>query len=230
MKAFWQKYAAKLNALKTRERVLTGIAVSGVLGILIWALAIDPAAVTSKRVLSQIETHNATITTAEQQKTQLVAQLAQHPDAALETRIAEIDQQIAELDKTLGEKSRGLVAPDRMTGLVKGMLQSNANLRLVSLRTLAATPLVEPKETSPENAQDKAATVPVRIHGGVYKHGIELTVEGSYLDLMRYTEQLEAMPTQVMWQRTRVDATDFPRVRMTLTLFTLSLEKTWLTL
>lgn len=34
----------------------------------------------------------------------------------------------------------------------------------------------------------------------------------------------------VMWSRTRIDALDYPRVTMTLTLYTLSLDRTWLTI
>jgi MSHA biogenesis protein MshJ len=232
MKALWLRCAAKLNALSLRERVLAWLAVSGVLAMLVWALAVDPAATLSKRASAQIETHNATLSAAEQQKTLLMARLAQRPDQPLLDRIAEIDQQIATIDQTLGDKSRSLVAPDRMTAVVKGMLQANAKLRLVSMRTIPARPLVEPKPESGANAQNEHAANAnvVHVNGGIYKHGIELTVEGAYLDLMRYAEQLEALPTHLMWQRTRVDASEFPRVRMTLTLFTLSLEKTWLTL
>lgn len=230
MKALWQKYAMRLNALSLRERVLALIAVTGVLAVLIWALAVDSPAKVTKRASAEIETHKATIASMEQQKGDLAARLAVHPDQDLLNRIGEIDQQIAEVEKTLGDKSRGLISPERMTSVVKGILQSNTKLRLVALRTIPAMPLVEPK-AEPANAQSGGATVSqVKATSGIYKHGIELTVEGAYLDLMRYAEELEALPTHVMWQRTHVDASKFPRVRMTLTLFTLSLEKTWLTL
>lgn len=231
MKALWIRYASRLNALSFRERVLALVAVSGVLTTLIWALAVDPVMVLSKRAQTQIDTHNATIASMEQQKADLVSRLAQSPDQPLLDRIAAIDAQIAQIDKPLGDKSRGLVSPERMTAIVKGMLQSNAKLRLVALRTIPAAPLIEAKANELTNASTaRESQTTVHTNGGIYKHGIVLTVEGAYLDLMRYTEQLEALPTQVMWQRTHVDASEFPRVRMTLTLFTLSLEKTWLTL
>jgi MSHA biogenesis protein MshJ len=62
----------------------------------------------------------------------------------------------------------------------------------------------------------------------VYKHGIELTVEGAYLDLLRYQERLEKLPWHMFFARTSVDSSDYPKVRMTITLYTLSLEEAWL--
>ena len=62
----------------------------------------------------------------------------------------------------------------------------------------------------------------------VYKHGIELTVEGNYLDLLEYQTRLEKLPWRMFFARTSVNSVDYPRVLMTITLYTLSLEEAWL--
>jgi MSHA biogenesis protein MshJ len=95
----------------------------------------------------------------------------------------------------------------------------------MDVRTLPATPFVGPHErdgAAPREAAESEA--------GIYKHGLEITLEGSYPDLLAYAAQLEGLPARVLWNRTRIDATAYPRVTMTLTLYTLSLERTWLTI
>jgi MSHA biogenesis protein MshJ len=56
---------------------------------------------------------------------------------------------------------------------------------------------------------------------------VEIVVQGSYSDLLDYVSRLEKQPWQVYWGRT-VLAAEYPKVVVTLTLYTLSLDKSWL--
>jgi MSHA biogenesis protein MshJ len=62
----------------------------------------------------------------------------------------------------------------------------------------------------------------------IYKHGVKITVRGSYADLLQYLTALEKLPTQMFWGVAKMDVVKHPTVELTLTLYTLSLEKTWL--
>ena len=64
----------------------------------------------------------------------------------------------------------------------------------------------------------------------IFKHGVELTLRGSYFDMLDYLAQIEALPWQMYWGRLRLEARDYNRPVLTLTLYTLSLDKTWLTI
>ncbi len=66
--------------------------------------------------------------------------------------------------------------------------------------------------------------------GSIYRHGVELTVAGTYLDLLHYMAQLEAMPWQLYWGKANLQVETWPQARLTLTLFTLSLDKKWINL
>ena len=61
----------------------------------------------------------------------------------------------------------------------------------------------------------------------VYKHGVEVVVEGSYASLLAYVARLEHQPWQVYWGKTVLSA-DYPKVVVSLTLYTLSLDRAWL--
>ena len=78
------------------------------------------------------------------------------------------------------------------------------------------------------SAAGVAAKSPAAPKNLVYKHGIELTVEGNYLDLLSYQARLEKLPWRMFFARTSVNSIDYPKVLMTVTLYTLSLEEAWL--
>lgn len=66
--------------------------------------------------------------------------------------------------------------------------------------------------------------------GIIYKHGVELTVQGSYPELLSYLAELEKMPWQLFWGKVKMNVEEYPRATLTLTVFTLSLDKKWLNL
>ena len=112
-----------------------------------------------------------------------------------------------------------------MVRVLEDMLNRDSHVRLVKLRTLPVSALVEPVGGTAGGA---AATSPAPAKNLVYKHGIELTVEGGYLDLLEYQSRLEKLPWRMFFARTSVNSVEYPKVLMTITLYTLSLEEAWL--
>ncbi|KQQ40330.1 hypothetical protein ASF61_06050 [Duganella sp. Leaf126] len=64
----------------------------------------------------------------------------------------------------------------------------------------------------------------------LYRHSVEIVVQGSYLDMIDYMQALETLPAQLFWGGARLDATRYPSATLTLTLSTLSLDEKWMTL
>ena len=63
---------------------------------------------------------------------------------------------------------------------------------------------------------------------GVYQHGIEIRLAGSYNALLNYLEELERMPQRVMWNHVSLTVEKYPRNVMVLRVYTLSLDRNWL--
>jgi len=53
-------------------------------------------------------------------------------------------------------------------------------------------------------------------------------VRGSYADLLQYLAALEKLPTQMFWSMAKMNVVKYPEAELTLTLYTLSLDETWL--
>jgi MSHA biogenesis protein MshJ len=64
--------------------------------------------------------------------------------------------------------------------------------------------------------------------GNIYKHGVEITLRGGYLDMLDYLTQLERFPLRMYWGQMQLDASNPAYATMVLTVYTLSLDKAWL--
>jgi len=64
----------------------------------------------------------------------------------------------------------------------------------------------------------------------LYRHGVELVLQGSYLDMVAYMEALEHLPVQLFWGKAVLEADSYPVAKLSLTLYTLSLDDKWMKL
>ena len=87
----------------------------------------------------------------------------------------------------------------------------------------APLPVAQPGPGSVAGAEVKAPEL-------LYRHGVEIVVQGSYLEMINYMQALEALPVQLFWGGARLDAQQYPEARLTLTLYTLSLDEKWMKL
>jgi MSHA biogenesis protein MshJ len=162
---------------------------------------------------------------------------AQDPDAAARVRLAALDVEAVQLTQRLRDMQGGLVAPEHIVPLLESILRANGRLQLVSLNTLAPAPVgaAGPGAAAP-GTQAKPPAEPAPAAPGaatpdlLYRHGVELTVRGNYLDMVNYLDALEKMPTQLFWGRAVLEVDEYPNAYLTLTLYTLSLERKWIRL
>lgn len=221
MKQLWRKFSDRFARLARRERAI--VLGGGVIAIvLVGGSGIDASLGRARQLEAKVALARADTAVARAKTAEFIRQLAQDPDAVTRVRIAQVRAEIERIDTHLNGLHGGLVAPARMAGILQDMLTRNRRVQLVSLKTLPVTPLVDAgKESKQGSGQEETAR-------NVYKHGIELTLQGGYLDLLDYLAQLERLPWQMFWAHARLDATDYPRVRITVTVYTLSLDKNWL--
>jgi MSHA biogenesis protein MshJ len=225
MKQAWEKLAGRFDALQPRERVMVFAAGVAIIAALGFVLAIDGALARYKNFATNAEKHRIDLAQLQKQNAELSRLLAQDPDAEGRKQIDDLQRRLGGYDNELRGVQQALVPPNRMVRVLEDMLNRDSRVRLVKLRTLPVAALVEPAGGTAGGA---AANPQAPAKNLVYKHGIELTVEGSYLDLLEYQSRLEKLPWRMFFARTRVNSVDYPKVFMTITLYTLSLEATWL--
>lgn len=207
MLAGLQPYIDRIDALSLRERVLSFLAICVVLVAIVDNVLIEPTIARQKLVSGQIDRQRGEIA-AMQEKLKATVD-AQSVDKSGERR-KELDvlkKEIEALDRQLADKQRDLVPPDRMVSLLRDLLRRNRSVQVDSLRSIEPTPL--------------------GAEGGLYRHGVELVLSGSYLDLLAYITSIERLPVKIYWGSVSLGG-GYPTVTMNLTLYTLSLDRSWL--
>ncbi len=222
IKQRWQEWRGQFNRRSMRERVLMTAGSMAVLVVLFDALALGPLAVEQKRLSAQVVEARNSIKTNE---AILNAGRGQaDPDEVKRRYRDELRKQIADIDTKLQGLQRGLVPPDQVTKLLEGVLTRERGLTLVSLHKLP----VQRFQTGGGATQADSKVVVGTTDRSIYQHSFEIAVEGSYVDLHGYLAKLEKLPWQLFWGKVTLDAGAHPRLRLTLTLHTLSLNKVWL--
>jgi len=224
MKEQWKMYAARIDALSLRERLMVFVAAIVVAVYLVFALSIEPGQKREKMLTAQTLQQRNELQVLQQQ-VQVLGKRMADPDGASRTRRDDLQVQIAAIDDSLKSMQHSLVPAQRMNTLLQSMLARNPRLQLVSMRTLPLSTLVEKRAGAPEAA---AADKQALSEGNVFKHGVEVRVAGSYADLYDYLQRLEKLPARMFWSRATLNAGDYPKVTLTVTIYTLSLDKAWL--
>ena len=128
-------------------------------------------------------------------------------------------------DAALRSFGTSLVHAAEMLPLLDHMLTQVGGLHLRSMQSLPRTELAVPARGAEAASAPKGDAGPT-----LYRHGVELTVEGSYADLLAYLQALETMPQRVLWGGVQLKVEQYPKALLTLRLYTLSLDRGWLEL
>ena len=236
----WTQLTNKIDALTLRERGIMLLLLSAAIIVLFNSLLIDPQYAKQKILSDKIKQEQVQIAATRMEIAQRVVNLNADPDIEIKKRIASAEQQLAQIDGTLQDLQKNLVRPEKMTALLENILRRNHKLQLLSLKNLPVTNVIDELEdstslTSKAVAQINPTTVtavsaPDNFHGAIYKHEVEIVLQGSYLDMLNYMRELESLPEQVYWNKGKLTVIEYPKASLTLQLFTLSLEKKWLNL
>lgn len=239
MKRQWLQFVARVEALQPRERIMAFGAVLVVVVYLASAVVFGPLARKEAALKATLQQQAVTIDGIDADIAAKARAYANDPNDALRKRLGEVRAETARTSEELRTMQKGLVPADRIAPLLETILRANGRLKLVSLKTLPATTLSDAAASAPATpaatpapaaAAQGATPVVVKAPDLLYRHGVELTLRGSYLDMVDYMHALETLPTQLFWGKAQLDAEDYPNVRLTLTLYTLSLDPKWMKL
>ncbi|OFA09165.1 hypothetical protein [Duganella phyllosphaerae] len=130
------------------------------------------------------------------------------------------------LEQALQQSALQKTPPPATQGAAPGSNPAN-----IAAITAATTPATAPQPMPvPGLGPDPATIATAKPRELLYRHGVEIVLQGSYLDMINTMQALEALPVQLFWGGARLDAQQYPEARLTLTLYTLSLDEQWMKL
>ena len=237
--AAWTRFAERFDALPTRDRAAAFAGAIVVVALaLIW-LVVTPAVNGGRAAARELDRKRDEVAALREQSQKLAAELQRDPDEAMRRRIDVLRERLTATEQRLDAWRRQLIAPDRMAGLLRELLARNRGLELLEMKSIApevisgevarAVQGPEPKNVTTgagEAPAGKAAATTMPI----YRHGLELRVRGTYLNQLRYLTELERMPQRMFWRNVEITSESYPEVEMRLTVYTLSLDRAYLSL
>jgi MSHA biogenesis protein MshJ len=213
MRALLKQYAERIDSASLRERVMMFLAAALVLMFLAYTALIKPLRDSQRRLSAEITQNERELRTIQGEVQRLARARGADPDARNRERGAVLRAELATLDSQIAEEQRRFTPPQRMREVLQEMLQREKRLRLIDLKTLPVSDLT---------------TTQAQAGRRVFRHGVELTLAGSYLDLYAYLSALERLSTQLYWGRAEMVVAEYPVATLKLTVYTLSFDQAWL--
>ena len=218
IRRYWIVARNRIDDLSLRERVLVFLAAAFVMISLVDLTLLEPLFAKKKVLAEQVIQRQEKMKELQAQMEALLQARRNEVNSPLRGRLSQLKQQFQEQDNYLQSHRDHLVDPNRMADLLQQVLNNNGKLQLVALKTLPVSLLIEKPQGVTGNDGQKQ----------IYKHGVQITVRGRYLDLLSYVTALEKLPAQMFWGEMSLTVDQYPDSVLALTLYTLSLDKTWL--
>ncbi|GMQ88469.1 MAG: hypothetical protein BMS9Abin08_1717 [Gammaproteobacteria bacterium] len=206
-----QQWVERIDALELRERILLLAAGIVVLYLLMDSLGLQPilkAQQVSGQRISDLETKLGAM---RQQADLFNYKSGQEPLAERQKNRDSLAAELAGLDDRIVGQLGALVEPAQAAEMLEQVLTGHRGLKLKSLQANS-----EPLTDLDIGEQQS--------NGGLGRYQIEMVVEGGYLDLLRYLQELEAMPWKFFWQEVDFQTADYPRAETRLQLYTLGAQ------
>lgn len=234
MKAAWRALAGRFAARSRRERLM--VAALLVIGLPLAALSlwVEPAWRAHLALQAELAALRA-------ESARLANRQPLDPNAMARTELASLQARLVQDQKAVAELSRSMVAPTEMVQLLERLLARHPGVRLLGMRSLASEPWAGIKPGSDPDAgaantaaASSGASAPPPGAGnqrnGLYRHGVELELEGGWHALRAYLADIEQSPRRLQWGQLHLTSQEHPTTRMKISLHTLSLEAAWLQL
>jgi MSHA biogenesis protein MshJ len=224
--ARWKAWSAAFSARARREKIVIGIAALAIVFALADNFWITPATQRLADEQKALETKRNELQQIVAQANALAEQARQR-DAQVATALAAAKQDVGSVSAQLAEFERALVPARRMTEFLRGLMPGTS-IEMVALKTLPPAPLVQRAAGKDGKEADAAAKAAAAKQPNLYKHGVEITLAGSYPALLDYLARLESSPQKVLWGRLDLRVEKHPKSELKLVLYTLSLDPAWL--
>lgn len=235
MKQSWRNYLIKIDGLSTRERIFVFAAAIAILVAGLQMGLLDPLIAQQTSLSQRITEQNNRIASIDVETLQKLRAFDIDPDLAARNRLRELKLQPQQLSAELRAMEQSMVAPGKMAPLLESILKANGQLQLVSMKSLPRStlfdmvPSVAVLTAVPPGVGVVAAPAPSAANL-IYRHGIEITVQGRYPDLLAYLAALDTMEAKLYWGNAQLIVDAYPVSRLTFTVYTLSLDQIWIKL
>jgi MSHA biogenesis protein MshJ len=219
MKKLWIALADRFDARSPRERLLVFLGLAASIGLLFFLAIFQPAFSSYQSGLAGVRQSETELRALNVQELALIQAMAADPDVETRTLNRRLDEENGALRAELSAAQAQLATPEKMTAVLRDLISAQKDLELISIRSGKIEDLLAPPA---------AGSAPIERGPSIFRHGIEVSVRGDYRSLTAYLKSLEGLQWKARLADLVLTTEEYPRVTMSFTLYTLSLERAWL--
>jgi MSHA biogenesis protein MshJ len=218
-KLSWENIMKWLRARHPRERAILLVAGLGILGM-IWLTFVHDVLTAAKAEESRnITIADGRIAEEQNRQNEIKTTYTTDPNVYAQTRQRELRDAANDADARLNRLYGDLILPQQMNQVLTTLLQRETTLNLVKLDNLPSEALIA-VAAAPED--DAAPGVQV------YKHGLHLEFQGSFIDTVYYLRSLEQLDSNFFWENLEFELGEYPTAKISLDIYTLSTERAFI--
>ena len=207
MNSLSQKYAKR--PLKERALITMTLLVIVVMGWdSLWREPYDKSIRNLKSAVShqknQLQMVNTELSNAQ-------SQLEPIEDDPRYQEVVTLEERLKGLDGLLQARKQKMIPPTIMANVLSEILQKDSGLSVVSLKNLP------PQAIQLNKSEFK-----------VYRHRVELTLNGTFADTLDYLQQLESLNWDMQWNEVSLQTTEYPQNKIDIKIQTISDSPNWI--
>lgn len=223
----WQDYNRKFNETTPREQYL--IVATGVflIGFLLFTLFIDEPYQKITKLEKQIVDSKRKIKNNDNTISMLSANLSGNndPNKRINEKLLQAKRELEAANRELSKLSSGLIAPAMMKQALIDFLESQPGIKVIDFSISAPELIVDKKSTLSDKdnllqfGDEKVG------HLTLYRHTIQMSLQGGYFELRDYLKKLEALSWRFVWQSFNYTSRKYPEGQLDIKIYSLSTER-----
>lgn len=235
MTSWWLSMREKIAVKTQRERLIITFLLCAVIYAIANFVIFAPIEKQKSRLDVRMSSVGVEMKKLSAQEKVLASALTNDPNAVKKREIIQLESRVAELDKDLETLSVGLISAEKLPHALRQVLESIGSLKLLGMKTRAPARLSLQEEReqmdilfiesddSDESLVDELGAENSDV--GIFKHSVEVSVEGKYFDLIRYLQSLEELTWKIYWEALDYEVTRYPKAKILIEVYTLSTEE-----
>lgn len=209
-----RQWAASIDALSLRERLLILVTVSVALIFLWWNFYAQQVLAQTDTIVQKNEILENQIQTTELALKAIQQQMQQGVFAREEGRHQRLQAEFEKVNQALEEKTLRLVEPDQMFELMQQLVYRKSGLQLIELKRKSVSSVFEQATPDPDQPQ-------------IYRHTLLARFVGDFKSALAYIEGLQQQRSRLLWDKVSLKTKEYPKVQLDIELSTLSDSQHW---
>ncbi|KXO11276.1 MSHA biogenesis protein MshJ [Moritella sp. JT01] len=248
MQQHWLTMKAKFTLLSMRERLLLVGSLLIAIVYLIYSFWLEPVYLQNQKSQSKLASLQQQQQQYEFDKAELLQALASDPNKVVQLRIARAESEFNKANGKLTDLTADLINSNQMALVLGDVLSRAKNVKLISIESLPVTTLTgnnnalekveekaKPKFSSASGqdlnvddiikSDETSITVTDESEVLLYRHGLRITMTGSFFNIQAYLTRIEQLPKKFYWEVFDYQIQDYPTAQVVMEIYTLSVNK-----